>query len=240
LWSGSTGSAGLGANEWMDDDDAYETGEESDSQSNTPTESEPEPAPEPAAQAEPAPGPEPAPSAPQETPKLHVSDLDNLSYWESSKKWIGAFVVEVADAAGHKLSDARVTIAISDRGGQVLATVPCTTNESGSCLVITSSQQAKKVDRMTATVQNVELKGYDYDAAANSDPDGDSDGISLTAFLPDRSRTSADAPQRQADKSVALATFDVDAGEAESDGTPSVVTPEQTIHLFLPTLISGK
>lgn len=240
LWSGSTRGAGLGANEWMDDDDAYETGQESERESSAPADTVADTVAEPVVLTEPA--LEPAPSAPQETPTLHVSDMDNLSYWESSKKWIGAFSVEVSDANGQRLLGAQVTLTVSDMDDRVLATVPCTTNQSGSCLVVTSPQQASKVDQMTVTVQDVALNGYVYTALANSDPDGDSNGTSITAYLPDRSRSSTNIQniqQSQPGNSVAIANFNVsDSGEGEA--ALEIATPEQTIRLFLPTLTNSQ
>ena len=232
-WSGSTGSAGLGANEWMHDEDAYETGETSEAPADASTDNASAPEPEPVAPAEPS--PEPAPVE-QEVQFVHVSDLDNLSYWESSKKWIGAFAVEIADAAGQKMAGAQVAFDITDISGQTLASVQCTTNGQGACLIVTSSQQSRKVDRMTATVRNVTMDGYNYDAAANSDPDGDSNGTTITSYLPDKSRTSPNVPQGQSGNSVAMATFDGGGDIEDRDAAPSVITPEQTVRLFLPAV----
>ncbi|MFZ1753447.1 MAG: S8 family serine peptidase [Caldilineaceae bacterium] len=226
-WSGSTGSASLGASKWVDDDDAYETGQKSESPSSPPASSTP--VPEPVATAEPTPE---QTTNDNETGVLHVSDLDNLSYWESSKKWSGAFVVEISDASGHRQPGAQVTVDIDDPNDRVSGTAHCTTNENGACLIVTSAQQSKKVDRMTLTVQDVALAGYRYDAAANSDPDGDSNGTAITSYLPSPTRT--DGPQGQfGSNSVTVAVFNTDGG---ADG----VVPEQMNRIFLPSIGSGK
>jgi hypothetical protein len=55
----------------------------------------------------------------------------------------------------------------------------CITNSSGQCQVNTGDMKKNK-KTVTFTVNNVTHATYTYNAAANHDPDGDSDGTSIT------------------------------------------------------------
>lgn len=238
LWSGSTQSSSLGANEWVDDDDAYKSDDDEDAanQTNPPAQTaEPAPAPQPAPQ--PAPTPEPAPApAPVAQIDLHVSDLDNYSYWQNKKKWVGAFVVEISSVGGEKVAGGLVTVSVEDGSGDNVAVVQCTTNGQGSCLITTSPQNSNKVNRMVASVQDVALSGYGYNAAANSDPDGDSNGTSITSYLPSPSATQFNGPNSDFSGSTALATL----GNADAIDDSDADEPEQMNRIFLPSIGNGR
>jgi hypothetical protein len=58
----------------------------------------------------------------------------------------------------------------------------CTTDGSGQCTVTRSN--GRKVSTVTFRVDSVSAAGYDYAAAHNHDPDGDSDGTSIVIVTP--------------------------------------------------------
>jgi hypothetical protein len=58
--------------------------------------------------------------------------------------------------------------------------VSCTTGTNGQCSV--SATLKSNVSSVTYTVTNLTKSGYFYDAAGNSDPDGDSNGTSITIY----------------------------------------------------------
>jgi hypothetical protein len=61
-------------------------------------------------------------------------------------------------------------------------TVQCTTNANGRCTV--SNRYGKAKASVTLKITNVQLAGATYDATANHDPDGDSDGTSIVVARP--------------------------------------------------------
>ena len=116
----------------------------------------------------PSPTPTPAPAQP-----VHVSDLDGSANAQG-RTWTALVTVEVANAGGNTISQASVSGAWSTgAAGQ------CTTGVSGRCTVQLGSLP-KKVSSVTFAVNNVQHSQGVYDPAANSDPDGDSNGTQIT------------------------------------------------------------
>ncbi len=67
--------------------------------------------------------------------------------------------------------------------GGYSGTAACTTDGSGTCNA-TSGNIHKKKSSATFTVDSVNHATLTYDAAANSDPDGDSNGTVITVLKP--------------------------------------------------------
>lgn len=132
--------------------------------------SSPLPTPEPA-----TPTPTPAPPTPTPTPagSMHVADL-NATANNAGSTWTASVTVHIVTTAGDPLPDARVR-AIWTRDGTGIGTGSCTTDGSGACTVSKSAIR-KRNKSVTFLVDQVSHPTYTYDAAANGDADGDSDG----------------------------------------------------------------
>lgn len=104
---------------------------------------------------------------------LHSADLDATKSIKGNK-WSATITIKVVDANGAAVSGATVSGSWS---GAKTGTATCTTSASGSCSVTASSMTGASV---TFTLTNLAKSGYTYNAAANSDPDGDSNGTAIT------------------------------------------------------------
>ena len=62
-------------------------------------------------------------------------------------------------------------------------TVSCTTDASGRC-VLGSGNLSRKVSAVTFSVATIAGNGVTYDSSANTDPDPDSDGTTITTVKP--------------------------------------------------------
>ena len=106
---------------------------------------------------------------------VHVADLDATTTL-SRNKWTATVTVKVVDENGVAVSGAFVTGAWS---GGYTGMGTCTTGSSGTCSMVTGSMKLT-VTSVTFTVSNVAASGYTYNATANDDPDGDSNGTVIT------------------------------------------------------------
>ncbi|MBW1939546.1 MAG: S8 family serine peptidase [Deltaproteobacteria bacterium] len=110
---------------------------------------------------------------------IFVSDLDRSSTSQGSK-WTAEVTIEVSDAIG-AIDGATVYGDWSDRA---VGSASCTTNSSGTCLVSYSGIH-KKVPSVTFTIADIKSESnYSYDPSMNTDPDGDSDGTTITVEKP--------------------------------------------------------
>ncbi|MGD8572139.1 MAG: ExeM/NucH family extracellular endonuclease [Gammaproteobacteria bacterium] len=110
----------------------------------------------------------------------NIGDLDGNAIWLSSKRWEATVVVQVVDGAGQAVADATVTATWT--GKRNPKTETCTTDTNGQCQI---SENARfKRPALTLTVNNISHAALNYDATANSDPDGDSDGTTITVSRP--------------------------------------------------------
>jgi hypothetical protein len=103
---------------------------------------------------------------------MHVSDLDGTNQ-SVRNKWNATVTITVVDSAGAPVSGALVSGAWSSGESS-----ECTTS-SGSCSV-TRSGIRKNIASVTFTVGGVAHSDLTYDPGSNGDPDGDSDGTSIT------------------------------------------------------------
>ncbi|KAF0106149.1 MAG: cold-active alkaline serine protease [Anaerolineaceae bacterium] len=109
------------------------------------------------------------------TVAVYVADLDGTKV-VGAKSWTATVTIKVVNANGVAVSGAVVTGAWS---GAYTGTATCTTGVAGTCSVTTGAMKLNKTS-VTYTVTNVAAAGYTYNAAANSDPDGDSTGTVIT------------------------------------------------------------
>ena len=120
------------------------------------------------------------PSPPSST--MHVADLDGASATERNK-WQASVSVSVVDADGAPVPDATVTISSFADSGDLWDIEPCVTDGAGLCS-LSYSRIGDGILSLTFVVDDVSHATHAYDAGANTDPDGDSDGTSITVNAP--------------------------------------------------------
>ncbi len=111
---------------------------------------------------------------------VHIADLDGAATSGRPGRWAAEVTVTVHDDTAQLLTGAAVSGAWSDGAS---GDVSCTTDFSGTCSVATSELK-QGIKSVTLTVTNVAYDGSTYDSAANQDPDGDSDGTTITITAP--------------------------------------------------------
>jgi hypothetical protein len=111
-----------------------------------------------------------------DTPTMHIGDLDRRAK-NVAANWRAQVKTLVHDDAHSPLGGALVTLDVSGVGAR-----SCTTTAAGECEV--SVVVSDSVPSLTVTVTNVSKAGFGYDAAANHDSDGDSDGTVIVVNQP--------------------------------------------------------
>lgn len=106
----------------------------------------------------------------------HAGDLDGAAA-RAKRGWQATVTITVHGEAEASLSGA----AVSGSWGNGSAG-SCTTGGSGTCTV--SVTLGRNVTSTSFTVTGIAASGRSYDAAANHDPDGDSNGTSITLIRP--------------------------------------------------------
>jgi serine protease len=110
-------------------------------------------------------------------PSVHIADL----YGESGKFWkyfwYAAVDILVHDHTEQPVNNARVDILWSD--GSVDW---CTTGNDGECSVV--GYTFRRTPFLKLTVTNISNTGLPYEPSLNHDPDGDSNGTSITIYKP--------------------------------------------------------
>jgi hypothetical protein len=102
---------------------------------------------------------------------MHVGDLDRMST-KQGNTWTASVTVTVHNSSHNGVPDATV----SGSWGSIGGTGSCTTIANGTCTV-SESGISKNTASVTFTVGNVT-------SASNHDPDGDSNGTSITVNRP--------------------------------------------------------
>jgi subtilisin family serine protease len=115
--------------------------------------------------------------APPPPSTLHVGDLDaTTSKAPRGGGWSAKVTVLVVDTNGIAISDATVTGTFSQ--GSWTGTAKCVTAADGSCAVDSGTLPGKE-SKAGFTVTAVGHATLAYDSAANTDPDGDSNGTTI-------------------------------------------------------------
>ncbi len=107
---------------------------------------------------------------------MHIGDLDGGSR-NARTRWFGGTFVTAHDQNHAPLAGVAITFDFPGSGSHT-----CTTDATGKCRVLTLA--ADSVPSLTFTVTGAVKSGYTYDAGANHDPDGDSNGTSITVNQP--------------------------------------------------------
>jgi PKD repeat protein len=114
---------------------------------------------------------------PEVTSTLHVADLDASTRTLFGSFWGDRVYINIRDAGGNPAVNATVYGRFSDRP----LLFQCTTDSSGTCNVVA---YLWTLDCLTFTVSDVVHSSLTYQPGDNWDPDGDSDGTSITACRP--------------------------------------------------------
>ena len=104
---------------------------------------------------------------------MHVGDLDGNSL-NNGRTWTAEVTITVHDPDHNALSGADVSGDWSTGD-----TATCTTDSSGQCTVSLSGLR-KNVSPVSFTVTDVSHPDYSYSSSDNHDPDGDSDGTTIS------------------------------------------------------------
>ena len=107
---------------------------------------------------------------------FHVGDLDGGQSSQGST-WTATVTVTAHD--GSHVAEDGSTVSFSYTGRDLSGTDACTTGTGGSC-TITVSGIRKRTGSVTFEVTDLSDADGSYDATANHDPDGDSDGTTIT------------------------------------------------------------
>jgi hypothetical protein len=110
------------------------------------------------------------------TPTVHAGDLDRRAK-NVGGNWRAQVKALVHDGGHNPVSGARVTFDVSGVG-----TVTCKTTAAGDCEVAVVVSDS--VPSLTFAVTSLNKDGFGYDAAANHDPDPDSDGTIINVNQP--------------------------------------------------------
>jgi hypothetical protein len=122
-------------------------------------------------------------SAAPEPPPLvgmHVGDLEATAVPGKGGRWDATVTTTVHDESEMLVAGATVTGSWS---GGASATGSCTAGTDGTCAIVLKGIP-RTSSSATFTVDGVSSSGYAYDSTANHDPDGDSDGTSITVTKP--------------------------------------------------------
>lgn len=114
------------------------------------------------------------------TNTMHVGDLD-ASTAKQGNGWKTTLTVKIEDAAHVAVSSATVSVTVQGTGYSASGT--CTTGSAGTCS-LTTGKINNTTTSVTWTVTGVSHGTLTYDSTANHDPDGDSNGTSITVTKP--------------------------------------------------------
>jgi hypothetical protein len=119
--------------------------------------------------------PPPPPSGP-----VHIGDLDGSTSTGRGGKWNAGVTITAHDASENVASGVTVT---GDWRGAASGSGSCTTDASGECSV--GKNNLRGMDATFQVTDILDALGNSiYDGLANHDPDGDSDGTSITLMTP--------------------------------------------------------
>jgi hypothetical protein len=110
---------------------------------------------------------------------VHIGDLD-VDTAGRGGKWSATVTVAVLDSTSSPVVGVSVS---GEWSAGDAGTVSCTTDASGRC-ALGSGNLSRKVSAVTFSVATITGNGVTYDSSANTDPDPDSDGTTITTVKP--------------------------------------------------------
>lgn len=122
----------------------------------------------------------PPPPPPVGDNDIHVGDLDGGSIATSRNNWDALVTITVHDKVHVGLVGATVSGSWS---GGIGGDTSCVTTDAGQC-ALGANVTKKKLKKVSFTVSDVSYGGKSYVSSQNHDPDGDSDGTSITVNRP--------------------------------------------------------
>jgi hypothetical protein len=164
----------------------------------------------------------PTPTATPPGAVMHVGDLDGSSTINGNR-WNAHVLVTVHDAGENPVANANVTGTWSNGatgGGN------CVTNVNGQCTVSKNSLKSN-VNSVTFTVSGVTHASNTYQSGSNHDPDGDSNGTSITVLKSGTPPTPTPTATPPPGATVHVGDLD---GTASQTGTRWNATVTITIH----------
>lgn len=105
-------------------------------------------------------------------PSMHVGDLDG-KITQQQTTWTATVAITVHDSGHSPLANVPVSASWNDG-----AAVSCTTDTTGRCLL--SKSRIPRKTSVSLTVSNAVDGKHSYTPADNHDPDGDSNGLTIT------------------------------------------------------------
>lgn len=118
------------------------------------------------------------PPAPPSHP-LHCGDLDGSGANQSGSKWRATVTVTMLDGNDDPVQGASVSVRWSTG-----ATASATTDANGRCTFTLSNLSRQSTSSVSLEITNATHAALAYDAGANHDPDGDSNGTSIVVLKP--------------------------------------------------------
>jgi lysophospholipase L1-like esterase len=117
---------------------------------------------------------------PPPEPTIHVGDLDGASASAPRNRWEASVTITVHDAADAPIAGITVTGVWSDAAR---GSASCVTDGDGTCTVTKANLKHNR-SSATLTITQLDGVGAAYDAGANHDPDGDSNGTVIGVPAP--------------------------------------------------------
>jgi hypothetical protein len=115
------------------------------------------------------------------TPQIiFIADLQDVAEPDKKSKWYGVVIATVYDNTDNPVDGAEVTFAWS--ADDKVGTTTCTTDPDGRCSA--SVHNKKNISLNTFEVTNIYHKNLTYEAAANTDLTGDTNGTLIVVVRP--------------------------------------------------------
>ena len=114
------------------------------------------------------------------TPTVFVTDLDASSSPGFRGKWDATVTVTIVNSFGQVMTGVTIT---GFWGDDPTTPITISTNATGKATIFRYNIN-KNTSSLTFTISNLSLAGYAYDAAANHDDEGDSDGTEILVLTP--------------------------------------------------------
>jgi hypothetical protein len=111
---------------------------------------------------------------------IHIGDLDGSSTQGNRNRWNATVTVLVHDSSETPVANSLVNGTWSDGASD---SDICTTDSTGQC-TITKTNIKSNVSSVTFNITNIAQVSSVYQPADNHDPDGDSDGTTITVLMP--------------------------------------------------------
>jgi protocatechuate 3,4-dioxygenase beta subunit len=111
-------------------------------------------------------------------PALHVGNLEGAAT-ANGTEWQATVTVTILDAEQNPVPNALVSGSWS-----YWATDNCTTDVNGQCSIVGEEYESVEAEVMSFTVENVTHPDFSYNASANTDPNFDSDGTTISVHEP--------------------------------------------------------